>query len=293
MASRRKIFDAVVLHRIDVQRFGKGEALAHLRMLGLEDRAFIEDLRRRFPNLKAGDIRGARAKLLAKSMREMRAASIAKVRDSLRDRLIQFGVGEGGAISKVVAGAVGAPVSFAPIRSLTIREAVTKSPFTGGKNATHTLGQWFEGMRRRDQTRLTGAIQLGIVRNETIDDMVRRIAGTKAAGFKDGVLSITRREAEVAVRTAVNHTANAAQMAWGEANKDVVIGMEWTALLDERTCPICADLDGGFVPTDDADPPRGMTELDVTPPAHPQCRCTLVPVFDLDRLADKVDDEGI
>jgi uncharacterized protein with gpF-like domain len=62
-------------------------------------------------------------------------------------------------------------------------------------------------------------------------------------------------------------------------------------MLDGRLCEECAALDGGVIPTGDSELPDGMREIDAEPPAHPNCRCTLVPVFDLERLASRVPDK--
>ena len=50
-------------------------------------------------------------------------------------------------------------------------------------------------------------------------------------------------------------------------------GYQWSAILDDRTCPICESLDGTyFEPGDPA-----LAEL--KPPIHPNCRCILVAVL--------------
>lgn len=49
--------------------------------------------------------------------------------------------------------------------------------------------------------------------------------------------------------------------------------LEWIATLDERTCPLCAALNGERVPV-------GATFDGQLPPRHPQCRCTVMLVLD-------------
>jgi len=57
-------------------------------------------------------------------------------------------------------------------------------------------------------------------------------------------------------------------------NADVIDGVKWLATLDTRTCLQCAPLDGRIWPPDQMDDvPR--------PPAHPNCRCAVVPYIDL------------
>lgn len=153
-------------------------------------------------------------------------------------------------------------VGFNPIRQAALEHAVTQTPFAGGRSGgARTLDKWFGDLRVADQQRLRGALQLGIQRQETVNQTVARIAGTKANRYADGLLAISRREVEAIVRTSVNHTANSAQVAWAQANRDVVSGMTWTAMMDERTCDVCEGLNGSTVQVDDDD----------VPPEHPSC----------------------
>ena len=50
--------------------------------------------------------------------------------------------------------------------------------------------------------------------------------------------------------------------------------IEFSAALDERTCPECGGMDGKHFPTKD-----GQIGLNMSP-LHPHCRCTTIPYFD-------------
>ena len=56
-----------------------------------------------------------------------------------------------------------------------------------------------------------GAIRLGWAEGETIDQITRRIRGSRKLQYKDGILEKSRREIEALVRTAINHTSNVAR----------------------------------------------------------------------------------
>jgi SPP1 gp7 family putative phage head morphogenesis protein len=53
---------------------------------------------------------------------------------------------------------------------------------------------------------------------------------------------------------------------WGTTNQPNWI---WSAVLDPKTCPICAPLDGEVR--------RSPAEFPVQPPVHPNCRCVILP----------------
>jgi SPP1 gp7 family putative phage head morphogenesis protein len=141
--------------------------------------------------------------------------------------------------------------------------ATNARPFQG-----RLMKEWFDDLPADAFKRLRNSIRAGVVEGRTIDQMVRDIRGTRAQGFKDGILEINRRAAEVTVRTAVAHTANAARNAMYEANGRLLKGVQWRSTLDSRTSLYCMAHDGKVYPLDAG--PR--------PPAHPNCRSIVSPV---------------
>ncbi len=76
-------------------------------------------------------------------------------------------------------------------------------------------------------------------------------------------------------RTAIMTSSNQGNLRVYEQNADVVSHVEWLASRDNRVCPICQSLDGTRWPLGDraAKVPPGDS--------HPNCRCTIIPVVDL------------
>lgn len=86
---------------------------------------------------------------------------------------------------------------------------------------------------------------------------------------------------QVLARTGIHSAANTGALSAMHANAALVVGYEWLTARDERVCPICAPRDGK----------RYTLDTQERPPIHPQCRCSLVPLFrdgvavdDADRL---------
>ena len=131
------------------------------------------------------------------------------------------------------------------------------------------LDQWFQTLERAIQRNVMVAVNRGVVEGETTDQIMRRIRGTRARNFTDGVFATTRRQAEALTRTTINHTSNQARIELFKANSDILHGLQWTATLDSRTSTICAGLDGKVFPVD-----KGQR-----PPAHVNCRSTMSPVL--------------
>ena len=63
----------------------------------------------------------------------------------------------------------------------------------------------------------------------------------------------------------------------GELVRGYVAAAMWSAILDNRVCPVCAQLDGQILSVDD--PLYGTWQ----PPLHPACRCLLFFITDQTR----------
>lgn len=172
-----------------------------------------------------------------------------------------------------------------PITQARLRAILTTDPFRGKTLREHTAR-----LAANVYDRTLAEIRLGMVREESIQDIVRRVRGrqagfirqdaqgrfvargTRAARvrprFVGGVLSTSTRDAEALVRTAVNHVSNVGMMETYRANEDVVEGVRVVATLDDRTTEICISLDGTVWALDDP----GLR----LPPYHFQCRTITV-----------------
>lgn len=143
--------------------------------------------------------------------------------------------------------------------------AIAKRTSFAGSN----LDQWFDSLSRANQRGVMTAVNRGVLEGETIDQIMRRVRGTKKLKFTDGVFETTRRQAETITRSAVNHVTNQARLEFFKENDDLIKGLQWVSTLDSRTSTVCAGLDGKVFPIDKG--PR--------PPAHPNCRSTMTAVL--------------
>lgn len=116
--------------------------------------------------------------------------------------------------------------------------------------------------------RVEGAIRTGYAQGMTTEEIVRKIRGTKANNFGDGILGgVTKRDANAMVRTSLQHVNNAAQQMVYDDNSDIIEGYIWISTLDSRTSSTCRSLDGQFFKTG-----KGPV-----PPIHINCRSTTIP----------------
>lgn len=152
-----------------------------------------------------------------------------------------------------------------------LRTAVFDNPLTtNGADNGKMLKPFLKDMSNRSMEQVALVIQSGYYQGETTSQIIRNIKGTRQAGFKDGTMHRVNRAISVATRTAVQHASvQAREQVWSN-NRDIVKKVRWVSTLDGRTSAVCRSLDGREFPID-----KG-----IRPPAHPNCRSTIVAVLD-------------
>lgn len=114
--------------------------------------------------------------------------------------------------------------------------------------------------------RVRGEVVRGILAGESVSAVRRRVVGrgltTKGTPFRRAA-----ERAETIVRTETVRAFNLATVERWRYEREIV-GYQWDAVLDYRTCDACAALHGQYWP-------KGEERI---PPDHPNCRCALLPV---------------
>lgn len=139
---------------------------------------------------------------------------------------------------------------------------VKERPFEGS-----TMGEWFEGLGKSTKRGIENAINQGLAESETLDQMIARVRGTRENRFEDGVLQVSRRNAESIVRTSTAHVTQAAREETYAANPDVMDEVYMAAVLDNRTTPYCMKIDGKVFKVNEGR----------RPPFHWSCRTQCLP----------------
>lgn len=117
--------------------------------------------------------------------------------------------------------------------------AAMARPFQG-----RLLNEWADTLDANRMRRIRDAVRMGFVEGQTVEQIVRRIRGSKSVRYMDGIVQLDRRDAEAVVRTALGHTAAYARQKFYEANVDVVKEVKWVSTLDNRTSEMCRLRDG-------------------------------------------------
>lgn len=274
-------FDAALRHQIGLRRYSAGLNKRIATLLQEADTELAERLRVRLRRFEGRplDYTGERWRALLQDMATARTAALSEVRKLAREELLELTGMEAAREAAVLQSAIPIEVSFATVAADQLRAIVSAKPFQG-----RLLREWFNGLEFQDRQRLQTALQLGMTAGETTDEIVRRVVGTRKAGYTDGILSTTRRDAEAVVRTAVNHVSNTARGYVWEANNDIIAARIWVSTLDGRTSAVCRARDGkGRSTRPDGKLPPGIEALkppNATPPAHINCRSAMAAYID-------------
>jgi SPP1 gp7 family putative phage head morphogenesis protein len=263
MGANEDLYDATIRHQVQLLRYSKGQATSVAKLLAEADAELVAKI--------AGgltEVSEARLKALLVDVRKLRAAAMERVSGELKKDMTELAGNEASWEMEAIQASVPAELKLNSVSPATMK-ALTGKPINGVP-----LDGWVGTMASGDISRIEQQLRLGVSQGETLDQLVRRIRGSKANGYADGVVSMTTRNAQTIARTAVNHVSNTARQEVWNANSDIIRGVRWCATLDGRTSDVCRGRDGHEYPIDQG--PR--------PPGHPGCRSTTTPILAGDRI---------
>ena len=256
MTTNDDLFDKAISHQIGLLRFSNSLTREIIKLLNETEEDLITKI------LKTDGATKEQLEKLLLEIKELNAQVFSSAGQHLRKELVEFSVYESTYQIAAVSTAVGVQMNKPNIAQL--KAVVSDTPFQG-----RYLKEWLKGMEEARYRRVRDQIRIGYIEGESISSIVRRVKGTRRAKYKDGVLEVSRRDAETIVRTAVNHIATTASEITYKENIELFKGVQWVSILDGKTTHICASRDGNIY------------EIGVGPrtPAHPRCRSIMVPVL--------------
>lgn len=139
------------------------------------------------------------------------------------------------------------------------------------KQADNTAFKFNAAVRQEYQQ----AVTRGISMNETVQQIVRRVAGSPRLGIP-GIMDVSRKDAAALVHTSVQQVANDSRLATFKANGDVVKGVSFLATLDSKTSLTCIAHSGAEWDLE-GNPISGNMPF-ASPPLHFNCRSILTAI---------------
>ena len=197
-------------------------------------------------------------------------ATFREVDDKLRLELVEMAKVEATKTESTFASVVGVPVVAIP-------NAQLKALYNGSLIEGALSSDWWSRQAAASAASFADAVREGVELGESNASIIRRIVGTRAARYMDGVMQISRRRAEALVRTSVQTVANDARMLVFEANNHLIERYRFVATLDGRTSVICIPRDGLMWQGVNKKPIGHNVPFSV-PPLHFNCRSVLIPM---------------
>lgn len=223
------IADAVIRHQIDLVQYSNGVVRRIIALLNRVDPDMAARLAAALETLPPESFTVERLEAVLESVRALNRQAYAQAAGALEQELRDFAAVEVEWQQAFFRRQIAS--TFYSVTAEQVYSAAMSRPFAG-----RLLREWSQGIEANRMTRIRDAVRIGYVSNETIPQIVRRIRGTRARQYKDGLLEIDRRHAESVVRTAISHTAGVTRDRFVEANLDIVEAVVWTSTLDSRTC---------------------------------------------------------
>lgn len=253
-----EILDRSILHAIFLHRLQNKEAAAILAFLESE---LLPDLVLQISNA-ASSAEAARLSRIERSIKAIIDRAFEKTEDLVAKRLSKVASREAKAQVAMLKQTVPVKIDWefpTPERL----KSIIKTPIRG-----RLLKEQLRDLNANTKKRVITEFRLGMIEGSSVGDMVRRIRGTKQAGYADGVWNTTRREVSSFVRTAANHIGSKAREELYVKNSDVIAHVLWVSTLDARTTEVCASMDGKTFKVGEG----------VRPPLHYNCRSIVIPI---------------
>lgn len=278
MALNERLQDAQIGHNVDLQRYGNWLVRRVIGLLNRVDSDLFTALSAALERLPAGELNVTRLEELLASVRTLNKQAYDAVGEELTKELrelVGYEVGFQYELFKAeVPPQVVAAVGVNAVNAEQVFAAVRARPFQG-----RLLREWAASIEESRMVRIRDAVRIGYTEQETIDQIVRRIRGTRAKGYSDGIIEIDRKNAQSVVRTAVAHTTATTRAAFYEENLDLIKAEKWDATLDSRTTPICQVRDGKlYQPVTHKPIGHSVPWLGGPGRAHWGCRSVNVPI---------------
>ncbi|EUB84898.1 minor capsid protein [Pseudomonas sp. GM30] len=276
MAANQAILDATIRHAVFLEKLKAGEVGKFAPFLKEIDRS----IRDRLTQSDLTEYNVKRLEALLKEVDSLLLGIFDRYSAQLNLDLIDIAnyEAEFEASSLARSAPVGVSLDVVTPTAAAIRTAVLTNPLSvRGTGGGKLLKSFIKGWTSAERERVTGTIRQGFFEGQTNFQIIRNIRGSKAAGYKDGVLAITNRNASTVVHTAIQHVSSQSRMEVAKANTDIVSEVEMVATLDSKTSQQCRSMDKRRFPVDSG--PR--------PPFHPNCRTTFVLLTKLSEMFAK------
>lgn len=230
----QQLQDAAVSHAVDLQHYSTEVVRRIMALLNRTDADLAAALSQALERLPASEFSVDRLELLLQSVRSLNSQAYVTVGQELTSEMRKLAEYEAGyqlqLFQTVLPPQVVASVGVAGVNVEQVYAAAMARPFQGV-----LLREALTGLEQSRAKLIRDQVRMGYIQQETVQQIVTRLRGTRAKAYQDGLWERPRRDLEAVVRTAISHTAGVARDRFHESNSDLLKGFQWLSTLDLRT----------------------------------------------------------
>lgn len=278
MNANEELADKAVGHAVDMAAYSNEVVRRMIALLNRSDARLFAELTQALERMTPATFSVQRLEDLLISVRQLNAQAYAQIGEEMSSevrRLVEYEAGYQLALFNAsIPPQVIASVGVAEVNVEQVYAAAMSRPFQG-----RLLREWASSIEAGRMTRIRDTVRQGFIEQMTTDQIVRKIRGTKAKGYSDGIIEIDRRQAEAVVRTAISHTAGFTRDRFYDANTDLIKAVQWVSTLDTRTSEPCRIRDNlRYQPVDHRPIGHAVPWLGGPGRLHWNCRSSSVPI---------------
>ncbi|EDV5024191.1 hypothetical protein ID80_004881 [Salmonella enterica subsp. enterica serovar Ball] len=238
-----RLLDESIAHALYLSRYSTGIAKKMVRLLNDSDKELSARLLVALEDADADSLTVQRLNTLLRDVREFNNQTVEHVFSALGDELrdyvsyeVQY---QYDLLSHLLPDIVTERYPLTGLSPHQVYASAMAGPFQG-----KLLSEWAGNIADDRMTRINNAVRMGYLNGDTTEQIVRKIRGSRARQYKDGVIESGRRNITAVVKTAIGHVAAVARDDFTGANDSVIRGKRWVSTLDLRTTPGCIIRDG-------------------------------------------------
>lgn len=261
----KQLFDDLVHNAIAVGRYSNQQAQDMVALLNKADADITAKL---IKWGESGRYTPARLRAILAEIKLTLADTYGEASDSLKTEMMAFAEHSAEVAAATVATQM--PLNRKPfgVTAEQMKAILSTEPIRIGANQALLFGDLFKSLSLAKEQKIRGAVQLGMVEGESIQQIVQRLTGTKANRFADGVNAVSRRDLYNITHSVVQHTSNQAAAAMMQNNSEVVKGFLSIVTLDSKSCMFCVNASY-----------KEYKLTDTGPIWHIGCRCFRAPIL--------------
>lgn len=228
-----KARDEILAHQVSLARLEQGQRIELRRVLKDLEAEIVAQIAKSDPTSQR------RLGAMLSQTRQTIADTYKKISGDNRKGLAVVAKVQGAVASSALSAALSVPIRSVALTEAAIQAMLDKPVVLGAPAAS-----WWSRQSVNLQDRFSRQMQIGFAAGDGIDRLAQRVRGTRANGYTDGLMQVTRTQADGLVRTSIQSVANQARLLAYEDFAEVADEIVWISTLDGRTSQICKSLSG-------------------------------------------------